>query len=125
MVAVSASKPLPVQGVAGTTVVADPANAVVSDAGGAAVRTLAAEAGKKAYVGDVVFAYDATPPAGATLTVTDDGAVVWQVAVTSAGPGPLAVNIEGADANTAMVITLSAGGGSVLAYLNTPGAIVK
>jgi hypothetical protein len=96
--------------------------AVKSAAGGAAAITLAASAGVKYSISHIVAGYDAAPAAGATLTITDDSAVVFQIPVTAAGPLFVPVNIQSAVANKAMVITLSAGGGAVLAYVNVPGA---
>lgn len=98
------------------------ADCVVSAPGAAAVRTLAATPGRRHYLPRVHFGYSATPPAGATLTITDGGALVYSVPVTSEGPGPLELHIHSAAENTAMVITLSAGGGTIVAHVNTPGA---
>lgn len=98
------------------------ADCVVSAPGAAAVRTLAATPGRRHYLPRVHFGYSATPPAGATLTITDGGALVYSVPVTSEGPGPLELHIHSAAENTDMVITLSAGGGTIVAHVNTPGA---
>jgi hypothetical protein len=97
-------------------------HAAKSGAGAAVSITLAAAAGVKHKVGSVVVGYDAAPPAGANLLITDDGAVVFQVPITAAGPAPIPVHLESAVANKVMVLTLSAGGGAIVGYLNIPDA---
>lgn len=88
--------------------------------GTAAVVTLPAKAAqpvKPWTVTGFLFGYSETPPAGATLTVTDAGATVLSVPVTAAGPGPIIIPPTNSDGNAALVCTLSAGGGSIVASL--------
>lgn len=106
-----------------SSVLADPNNCVVSAPGGPAVRTFTAVAGKSHVINAVHFGYDGAPQAGATIQVEDGaGNVVYRMPVTAAGPGPLlfAPALRGSP-SAPMIVTLSAGGGSVLAYLSVPG----
>lgn len=118
--AVSASKPLPTEEQGDLT--ADPTSQAAASghvhepaADTAAVVTLAAAgAGVSNVLGLVAWSYDDDPTAG-SLTIEDgSGTTVFKVDVTSGGPGffPFAPPIKGT-ANTAMIITLAAAGGSV------------
>lgn len=83
--------------------------------------TLAAVANKKHYVPRVVWSYSAAPTGG-RLTITDDGATVFDIDIIAGGPGAADVHLESAVANKALVITLAAAGGAVVGKLNCPGA---
>ncbi len=100
----------------------------VSGAGAAVSITFNAAAGsnykdgidRKNVCAQITFGYDAAPQAGATLKIEDgSGTTVFAVGVTLGGPQQITFTPpRGGTANTAMIITLSAGGGSILAYLN-------
>ena len=66
------------------------------------------------------FGYDAAPQAGAKLTIQDgSGTTVFSLPVTAAGQQSITFTPpKHGTVNTAMIITLSAGGGSISAYLN-------
>jgi len=88
----------------------------------AVVTKAAAGAGVCNVIDGIAWSYDAAPTNGG-LTITDGGSTVFQVAVTAAGPGfflfprPLK-----SAANSAMVVTLAAGGSGVTGKINVLGA---
>jgi hypothetical protein len=79
----------------------------------AAVVTYAATASVKHCITGVAWSYSAAPTGG-KLTITDDGATVFAMGITTAGAGfvPFAMPKKQAVANKAMVVTLAAGGAS-------------
>jgi len=85
----------------------------------AAVVTLVAPAaGVSNVVGLVVYSYDGAPAAG-SLTITDDGTVVFKVDIVASGVGALSfVPPLKFTAATATVVTLAAGGGAVSGIVN-------
>ncbi len=105
----------------------DANSTAVSGAGAALSITYNAPAGsnykdgldRKNVIAQVTFGYDADPQAGATLLIKDGSTTVFTVPVIKGGmqtitftpPRPIT-------ANAALVITLSAGGGSILGYIN-------
>ena len=81
----------------------------------AAIVTLpAAGAGVSNILGLVNFSYD-SDPTGGSLTIEDGaGSTIFKTDITRSGPGPIEfVPPKRGTANTAMIITLAAGGGSV------------
>lgn len=88
----------------------------------AVVTKAAAGAGVSNVIDGIAWSYDAAPTNGG-LTITDGGSTVFQVAVTAAGPGfflfprPLK-----SAANSALVVTLAAGGSGVTGKVNVLGA---
>lgn len=80
----------------------------------AAVVTYTAVASTYHYIGYIYWSYDGTPTGG-SITVTDAGDTVFKVDITNAGPGflPLVPPLKSAVANTAMVVTLAAGGSGI------------
>lgn len=99
----------------------DSADRAVSVAGGAAAVTVTADADRPIVISQIHCGYDAAPAAGSTLKIEDvSGTTVWQVPIVSAGPYEFTLepNKCSAAKNTALIVTLSAGGGAVLAYLN-------
>ncbi len=92
----------------------------VSAAGGAIAVTLSADADRPNVIRQIFASYDATPAAGSTVTIEDgSGTTVWKQAITAAGPVIFTFDPpKTGTKNTAMIITLSAGGGSILAYLD-------
>lgn len=85
----------------------------------AAVVTLAAVAGKRNVLGRITGSYSAAPTGG-LLTVEDGaGTVVWRVAITAAGPFDFAFDPpQHGSTNTAMIVTLASGAGSVEGLVN-------
>lgn len=81
-----------------------------------AVITIAGEVGKRRHLSKITFAYSAAPTNG-RVSVTVDGVTKFSAAVTSAGPGPLNVNIPG-EVNAPIVVTLAGGGSGVRGDLN-------
>jgi hypothetical protein len=65
----------------------------------------------------VCWSYSAAPTGG-RLVVTNNGTTVFDVDITAGGPGALRLPDIGSDKNAAMVITLYAGGASVVGKLN-------
>lgn len=84
----------------------------------AAALTFAAVAGQKHHLVYVAWSYSAAPTGG-KLTVEDGvGTTVFEVDVTAGGPGSLALPPIIGSVNTALVVTLAAGGASVTGKLN-------
>lgn len=87
----------------------------------AAVVTIAAETGERHVIDTVYWSYDAAPTGG-KLTVTN-GTITLEWDITAAGPGYLPLRMaddEGFDGgvNTAVTITLTAGGAGIAGKLN-------
>lgn len=85
----------------------------------AAVVTYSATAGAKHAIGMIFASYSATPTGG-LLTITDDGATIFALQIAAAGPVVVDLSdypIVASVANKAMVVTLAAGGGSVVGAL--------
>jgi hypothetical protein len=81
----------------------------------AAVVTYAASATSKHVIHAVAWSYNATPTNG-NLKIEDvSGTTIFSVDITAAGPGwfTFAPPIIGAAVNTAMIVTLAAGGSGV------------
>lgn len=89
-------------------------------AGAAASVTVTADAGRPIVISQIHCGYDATPAAGSTLKVEDgSGNTVWQVPIPAAGPYEFNFTPNRCGTkNTALIVTLSAGGGAVQGYLN-------
>lgn len=83
------------------------------------INKAAAGAGISNVIGAVYWSYNAAPTGG-KLTIEDgSGTIVFEVDITSAGPGQL--NFEPQQkgtANTALIITLAAAGAAVTGKLN-------
>ena len=84
----------------------------------AAVVTFAAVAGQSNIISGIAFSYSATPAAG-SLTITDGGITVFSIDILSGGAGfiPFDAPVKAA-ANSALVVTLSAGGTAVVGKLS-------
>lgn len=80
----------------------------------AAVVTYAAVAGQSHIISGIAWSYD-TDPTGGSLKIEDGaGTTVFQVGITSKGPGFFTFpQPKKGTTNTAMIITLAAGGASV------------
>jgi hypothetical protein len=85
----------------------------------AAVITLAAQAGLSNVIGEVYWSYDDTPTGG-ELTIEDGaGTTVFQQHITNGGPGFFQfLYPKRGTANTAMIVTLAAGGAGISGTLN-------
>jgi hypothetical protein len=101
---------------------ATPTNVAVSSAGAAAALTWAAVPGQRHTLTSIFFSYSAAPASPALLTIEDgSGNIVFETDVTASGAGPLDLGcILRGTVNTAMIVTLGAGGGSVVARLSVP-----
>src|SRR5689334_17691500 len=85
----------------------------------AVVLTYAAAAATRHVVEGIVCSYSA-PPTGGNLKIEDGaGVTIFQADITASGPTiiPLPAAIRGSN-NTALIVTLSAGGASVVGKLN-------
>jgi hypothetical protein len=85
----------------------------------AAVLTYAAAgAGVSHVLGGIFWSYNATPTGG-RLTVADGGTTIFDIDITVSGPGyfPFSRAIKGT-ANSALTITLAAGGAAVAGKIN-------
>ncbi len=82
----------------------------------------AAGAGQKHVIRGVAYSYDTTPTGG-SLIITDAGTTVLSLAIPAAGEKwvTFPVPIKSAAANTAMVLTLASGAGSVIGKINALG----
>lgn len=89
----------------------------------AAVVTYAIDATHRHQIGGVVWSYTGGIPVGGSLIVTDAGATIFNIDIADEGVGfiPLASPIIAAAVNTAMVITLAAGGAGITGKLNCLG----
>jgi hypothetical protein len=88
-----------------------------SAANAAAVIAIASPgAGLSLQLNQLTFSYSAAPTNG-VLTVQQGGTTIYRSAVSAAGVGPVVTGIKLA-ANTAMTITLSAGGAGVVGDIN-------
>lgn len=99
---------------AATTDVHEPA------ANTAAVVTYAAGgAGVSHVIGGIAWSYSAAPTGG-NLKITDDGATVFSIDITTAGAGVITLPRpkKNAVANKALVVTLAAGGSGVTGKLS-------
>jgi hypothetical protein len=91
-----------------------------SEANAANTITYAAIAGTKHTInGIAAVAYSATPTAG-LFTIKDGDDIIFEVPITAAGPAPIALSLEGT-ANTAMTVTMAAGGPGIYSYINITG----
>ncbi len=110
-------------GAEGVTFGAVPALAADTHAPAAAtdaVVTYAAVAAKKHYLYSVVWSYSATPTGG-NLKIEDvSGTTVFTTDIAAAGPGQLlfAHPIVSSLVNTAMIVTLASGAGTVVGKLS-------
>lgn len=99
---------------------ADPADVAVSGLNAPAVLTYNAAGAAVAHaISGVAFGYDGAPTGG-LLTIEDGaGNFVFRAPVTNAGPGVFYFNpAKQGLANTALVLTLAAGGAGVKGYLS-------
>lgn len=80
----------------------------------AAIVTIAAVSGKRHYLTGIHCSFDAAPAATTLKVENGAGTTVWEVDITSVGPmeflflSPMEMTV-----NTALVVTLGAGGSSV------------
>lgn len=89
-----------------------------SSANAAVAITLAAVTGKRHYLAMVLWSYSDTPTGG-RLTVSGlDNSETLDIDIVAAGPGPVLLPPLAGKVGTAMVITLAAGGGTVVGKLN-------
>lgn len=92
---------------------------VLGSSGAAAVLTITADATRPIVLRQIHCGYDATPAAGCTIEVKDGTTIVWKQPIVAAGPNQFNFDPPRyGTTNTAMVITLSAPGGSILGYLD-------
>jgi hypothetical protein len=108
--------PLPTNGSADNNTPATNTNAVI---------TLAAPgAGKVNVLSGVAWSYSAAPTGGRLKLEDVSGTIVFDIDITSAGPGfiPFVPPKKNAAANTAFIITLYAGGAGIQGKVNVLGA---
>jgi hypothetical protein len=94
---------------------------VISAAGAAAVATLPAQADAGNTIREIFASYSGAPAAGSTCQIEDgSGNIVWKQAMPASGGWTVFVfdPAKTGTRNTATIITLSAGGGAVIAYLD-------
>lgn len=106
-------EPIPYQGVANPDEMASATNA-------SAVVTLAADTNAPIEISQIHCGFSATPGAGATLSIADGANTVWQVPIPAAGPFTFEFHPPRCSAvkNTAMTVTLTAGGSAIVGYVN-------
>lgn len=98
-------------------------NVHVPSSNTAAVITYAAAgAGVSHVISGIAWSYSAAPTAGNLKVEDGSGTTVFSIDITAAGPGfiPFAAPLKGT-ANTAMIITLAAGGSGVSGKVNSLG----
>lgn len=87
----------------------------------AAVITYAADSRGAHVISGVAWSYDADPTGG-SLTITDGGSAIFKVAITNKGPGFIPFEVpKKATSNSALVITLAAGGSGITGVVNALG----
>ncbi len=97
--------------------IGDPFSNAPGTANTAAVITVAAPgAGQRLQVNQIEFSYNAAPTNG-TLTIQQGATTIKTLFITAAGAGPVITGIR-LVANTALTITLSAGGAGVTGSVN-------
>lgn len=95
------------------------ANYVTATNAAAVLTYAAAGSGVSHVIGGLVFSYSGTPTGG-SLTITDGGTTVFSVDITASGPGPIVFpRPMKFAANSAVVVTLAAGGSGVVGKLQT------
>ena len=93
-------------------------NVTAPAANTAAVKSIAAVPGKRHVLAFLGWSYSAAPTGGSIKVEDGAGTTVFDLAIAVAGHDMLPMAIRGS-INTAMVITLAAGGGVVVGRLNT------
>jgi hypothetical protein len=93
------------------------ANAAKAAADTAVVVTLTADANNKHVVEGLVVGYSEAPTGG-KLTIADGAATVFEIPIIAGGPVYLPITIEQAAKAANLVITLAAGGGTAVGYVN-------
>lgn len=84
-----------------------------------AVITYPAEAGKCHCISGIAFSYDGIPTAGGVKVEDGSGNTVFSMGVTDRGAGPCPFPLpKKGTVNTAMIITLAAGGAGVTGRLS-------
>jgi hypothetical protein len=90
----------------------------------AAVVTYAAVPNERHCIGGVAWSYTGGTPTGGNLRIEDvSGTTVFSIDITAAGAGffPFTPPMRSAAANTAMIITLAAGGSGVTGKVSVLG----
>jgi hypothetical protein len=100
------------------------ANTAAPAANTAAVATLAAVAGSLNVTGGISGSLSATPSAAVPITLSDGATVIWQNYVTAGGAWqfPFTVPVANLAVDTALVLTLAAGGSGVSGTANFDSA---
>jgi len=84
----------------------------------AAVITYAADANRRHVIGQIVWSYDGAPTGGSVKVEDGSGTTIFEIAVTAAGPDQIIFSPRlSGSYNTAMVVTLAAGGAGVTGKL--------
>jgi hypothetical protein len=98
----------------------------VSATNAAATLTFAATAAKRWRLAAVEWSFSANPAAAAALTVKDGVDTVWSVDITTGGPGflPIDPDVIGT-VNTALEVSLAAGGAAVVGKVNARPILEK
>lgn len=110
----------------GAPVKFDTSDRATSGAGAAVAVTIAADVERAIVLSQIICGYSAAPAAGSTLKVEDgSGTTVFNLPV---GAGPYQIDFippRMGTKNTAMIVTLSAGGGAVVGDLNVNAYRIK
>jgi len=93
-------------------------NNATADANTAVVITIAAIAGIRHILRHVQLSYSSNPSGGNILVEDGSGNTILDLAVINGGTGGFTTTLPGT-VNTAMIITLAAGGGATIGTLNT------
>jgi hypothetical protein len=111
----------PVKTPSPASVFADPADVAAPSANAAAAVTYAAVPGFSHCVSGLMWSYSGAPTGGNIKVEDGSGNTVFSLDISSAGVGflPFSPAKRGA-ANTAMIVTLAAGGGGVVGKLSIP-----
>lgn len=87
-------------------------------ANAAATKTVAAVAGKRHVIHQIAWSYDATPTGGNLKIENGSGTTLFSFDIITGGPGVINFNPKKCSVNTAMIVTLAAGGSGVTGKVN-------
>jgi hypothetical protein len=94
------------------------ASYTVSSAGAGCTLTYATVATGTYSLGKIQFGYDADPTGGLIRVRSISGTTYWQIPVTKGGGGEVDLSHLTMPYGTGMTVSMTGGGGAILAYLN-------
>lgn len=83
-----------------------------------ATKTIAGVANSHHLINKIYWSYNADPTGGQIQIENGSGNIIFQQSITKSGPGALTFMPRRMDLNTAMIITLAAGGAGITGKLD-------